>query len=98
MKYQLKAFLVTVAVVGIFVLSLSASAAPDWVDRPGTIANAISQPDGTLVYLDAVIVSKIKGRQNPGYFVIHESLALGQQDYCGCCSSRSPKKRPDNRR
>ncbi len=40
--------------------------------RPGTIAYAVSQADGTEVQMDAVIVDKIRSDQNPQYFVVHE--------------------------
>lgn len=79
MEYRLKAFLITIAIAGTFVLTLAATATCDWAVRPGTIEQAITQPDGTMVYLDAVITDKIKGRQNPGYFVIHEAWRWGSR-------------------
>ena len=47
-------------------------AAPNWLARPGTIADALSQPDGSNVLLDAVEVDKIRAHQTPSYFVIRE--------------------------
>lgn len=40
--------------------------------RQGTIANACAQPNGTSVYLDAVVVDKIKAQDEVVYFVIRE--------------------------
>ena len=54
-------------------------AAPEWLTRPGTIADAISQPDGTTVYLDDVTVAKIKGNQNPAYFVVQEKWEVSSR-------------------
>lgn len=53
-------------------LPIPATASTDWLARPGTIAYAETLPDGAQVYLDAVIVDKIKAHQKPAYFVIHE--------------------------
>lgn len=47
----------------------------DWMTRPGTIAHAMSQPDGTSVSLDSVKIDKIKPYDFPGYFVVGESFA-----------------------
>lgn len=44
----------------------------DVLTRPGTVAHAIAQPDGTAVYLDDVQVAKIRSHQNPAYFVVRE--------------------------
>ncbi|MDO8589082.1 MAG: hypothetical protein Q7T82_18800 [Armatimonadota bacterium] len=42
--------------------------------RPGTIAHALAQPDGTAVSLDTVLIAKIKSSREPvAYFVVRES-------------------------
>ncbi|MDO8586901.1 MAG: hypothetical protein Q7T82_07655 [Armatimonadota bacterium] len=64
-----------IAALAAFIFSLSAAASPSWMQRPGTIAHACAQPDGIHVYLDAVIVDKIKARQEPAYFVVREPWA-----------------------
>ena len=69
-----RAIVITATLLAIIVLSMTASAAPFWINRPGTIAEAVSHDDGTEVYLDAVTVDKIKARQNPSYFVIKETF------------------------
>lgn len=48
------------------------SAGPEWTERPGTIAHAKTLAGGAHVYLDAVVVEKIRAGQNPAYFVIRE--------------------------
>lgn len=60
------------ALLAICALQMPVCAAPNWLTRPGTIAHAITQPDGAAVYLDDVDVVKLKGHQNPAYFVVGE--------------------------
>ena len=43
-----------------------------WSERPGTINNAMTLADGATINLDAVCVEKIRGDQNPAYFVARE--------------------------
>ena len=52
-------------------------ATPEGSLRPGTIAHAIAQPDGAIVYIDGVSVAKLKGHQNPAYFVVREPWQFG---------------------
>ncbi len=56
-------------------LSVSASAVPDWMTRPGTIGHATRLEDGSHVYLDAVLVDKIEGKTTPSYLVIRECFS-----------------------
>ncbi|MEN6521082.1 MAG: right-handed parallel beta-helix repeat-containing protein [Armatimonadota bacterium] len=46
---------------------------PEWMTRPGTVANAISQDDDTHVYLDAVVIDKIITREATPYFTVRET-------------------------
>ena len=51
------------------------SSAAGWMVRPGTISDAMTKSDGSLVYLDAVVVDKIRARQSPGYMVVYEPFS-----------------------
>lgn len=64
--------IVSIVVVLLLLSSVSIASVPDWMTRQGTIGNALQQPDGTHVYLDAVQVEKNKPNDNPAYFVIGE--------------------------
>jgi RHS repeat-associated protein len=59
----------------ILLLSSLASGLPDWMLRPGTIGHAVSLRDGSHVYLDAVIVDKIRAKQTPAYLVVRECFS-----------------------
>ena len=47
--------------------------------RQGTIGHALSLEDGSRVYLDAVVVDKIKAKQDPPYFTIRECFAAADR-------------------
>lgn len=66
---------IVAALLAASALATPVFAAVDWLARPGTIAHAIGQPDGTVVYLDDVSIVKLKGSQNPAYFVVQEIWA-----------------------
>ena len=53
---------------------ITTPATSDWMTRPGTISHAMMMPDGAHVYLDAVVVDKIRAKIEPAYFVIRECL------------------------
>jgi hypothetical protein len=61
-----------VVLTAICAAAMPVFATPEWLSRPGTIAYAVSEPDGTTVYIDDVTIVKIKGNQNPAYFVVQE--------------------------
>ncbi len=48
---------------------------PDWMQRNGTIGNALKQSDNSSVALDCVVIDKIKAKQRIGYFVIRECFS-----------------------
>lgn len=48
---------------------------PDWMQRNGTIGNALKQGDNSSVALDCVVIDKIKTKQRIGYFVIRECFS-----------------------
>lgn len=50
------------------------AATSEWATRPGTVGNTLSPDvqDGTSIYLDAVIVDKIRARRTPHYFTVRE--------------------------
>jgi len=52
-----------------------AAEVPDWMARPGTIGHALTLRDNSHVYLDAVVVDKIKAKQRPDYFTVHECFS-----------------------
>lgn len=64
--------MVLIALMALMAFPVSAYCSADWMNRPGTIGHALSLKDGTSVYLDAVVVDKIKARQNPAYVLIRE--------------------------
>lgn len=51
------------------------SSSADWMVRPGTISDAMTKPDGSRVYLDAVVIGKIRAKQSPGYLVVYEPFS-----------------------
>ena len=59
--------------------AVQASAPPGWAARPGTIGHAMTLPDGSHVYIDAVLVDKIRAKVSPGYLVVHECFAPGDR-------------------
>ena len=63
---------VGILVLAAAILALPAFSAPEWITRVGTIAEVLSQPDGSAVYLDAVEVDRIAAHSTPSYFVIRE--------------------------
>lgn len=58
---------------------LNAATTPAWMSRPGTIAHALSLPDGSHVCLDSEVVDKIRAKQTVPYFVIHECFSSGDR-------------------
>jgi len=72
MDYRSKAVVVSVLALVVALCPLMVSATPNWMERVGTINHAVSLPDNSHVYLDAVEISKIKAQQNPAYCVIRE--------------------------
>ncbi|MDO8682416.1 MAG: right-handed parallel beta-helix repeat-containing protein [Armatimonadota bacterium] len=64
------------SLVFIFILLFCAIAiaAPDFQSRLGTIRHALLQSDGTAVSLDAVMVDKIRAKQEPAYFTAREGF------------------------
>lgn len=53
-------------------VSSAAQATSGWMERPGSVKYALSQADGSHIYLDAVKVNKIRAQQTPSYFVVSE--------------------------
>lgn len=64
-RYKAKALLVVLLPFAVVLSAPSGwASAPNWMLRPGTAGHALSLSDGSRVYLDAVIVEKIKHKQN----------------------------------
>jgi hypothetical protein len=64
-----------ILLVMVLMVPCGATTVPDWMLRPGTIGHALTLSDNARVYLDAVVVEKIKAKQNPAYFTIHECFS-----------------------
>ena len=67
------------ALFTLLILSEAAGADSDWMERAGTVSNALTLQDGSHVYLDAEDVSKIRWDQNPAYIVISEFFSQNQR-------------------
>ena len=63
------------ALAALLILSGTVAASPGWMQRVGTIGNALSLADCSHVYLDAVDISKIRASQTPPYIVIAECFS-----------------------
>jgi hypothetical protein len=87
---------VSIIAVLLLLSSVSIASVPEWMMRSGTIGNALQQPDGTHVYLDAVIVDKIKAEQENPYLTIHE--CFNRSDRIIVVTPSAPELRADRRR
>ena len=52
---------VVLACPAILLCASAAQALPAWEDRPGTVVNTLGLPDGSRVFLDAVMVDRVMG-------------------------------------
>lgn len=72
-NYQTTTQLSVILILAVILLASSVGATPpDWRTRQGTVGWALSLQDGTHVYLDAVIIDKIRASIPDPYFTIRE--------------------------
>lgn len=72
-RVRLIAGIVMAAALPLLFISASAQAfVPTWMQREGTLYHAMMLVDGSHIYIDAVIIYKIKTEVSPAYFTIHE--------------------------
>ncbi len=78
---------VAMALLTLLILGDAAIGDSDWTERIGTVANAVTLPDGSHVYLDCEQIFKIRGKEYPAYIVINEFFS---QDRIGVITPASP--------
>lgn len=72
-NYRTTAQVSVILILAVILLASSVGATPpDWRTRQGTVGWALSLQDGTHVYLDAVIIDKIRASIPDPYFTVRE--------------------------